>query len=123
MKISYEAHALEEFFTYHPPVSQERKDAHKLVGELCLNACLDFSRSGSEGESERIYSDFRDRLMTMTRDVTCQKWMLKSFDDLLLAVRDGSIEGVLMHAQQLRMFANQGITIDERSTINEPKLS
>ena len=115
MKRTYDDREIEEFFTYRAPTTQERKDAHKLVGQMCLDVCIELLGSDDEGDNERIYSGFRDRLTAMTKNSICQKWMTKSFDDLLLAVRARSEECILMNVQQLRMFVNQGITMDEKS--------
>lgn len=65
---------IEEYFRYHPPLTQERKDKHELINKLAL--------------------EFAKAVDTNITDAQC-----KSF--------------CFFAIQQARMFANQGITVDE----------
>lgn len=69
-------HPLEVYFEYHPPTTQERKDAHARVNA----AALEFARV----------------LQELVKNKPCRDMAFFSI-------------------QQARMFANQGIALDELS--------
>jgi hypothetical protein len=63
-----------EFFTYHPPTTEERKQKHERVNKMSL--------------------ELAQVIMQEVKDEDCRKMALFAI-------------------QQARMFANQGITVDE----------
>jgi hypothetical protein len=69
---------IEEYFRYHPPVSDERKRKHERINQLALQ----FAKAIDE---------------ELTDPVTKQY--------------------AIFAVQQARMFANQGITVDELELI------
>lgn len=71
---------IEDYFTYHPPVTEARKEKHNRINDACLQLALIFM-SCIEDEHIRV----------------------KAIDCI----------------QQARMFANQGITIDELRALKE----
>lgn len=74
--------AIKEYFTYHPPQTEERKAKHESINEKCLELALLIDET--------------------IKDEDCKK-------------------NALFSLQQSRMFANQGITIDELQEIGESK--
>ena len=110
---------LAEYFKYHPPLTQERKDAHERVNRLCLTACEDFFGANSVGDVQQIYSAFHEEIVGVTKNKLCQKWILNTLEQLLISASlKRSDESIMMNIQQIRMFANQGITIDELESGN-----
>ena len=73
---------IEEYFKYHPPITEERKQAHNAVNEAAL---------------------------TFAKVVEANVLEAKCKDQTFFAI------------QQARMFANQGITIDELIQIETKK--
>lgn len=65
---------IEEYFRYHPPVTEERKIAHQLINDYALG--------------------FAKTIDSYVFDPECKRMAIFAL-------------------QQCRMFANQGITIDE----------
>jgi hypothetical protein len=120
-------HNLEDYFKYHPPTTEERRVAHNQVNASALRLCtmlwilveempkdadheltvqyLQNSVSVLNNEVETIVSTFSDE--------TAKKWAKHAATILR---RDGieamDKESILMGVQQIRMFANQGVTMD-----------
>lgn len=65
---------IEEYFKYHPPLTQDRKDKHEIINNVALT--------------------FASLVEELLEDEDCKKMAFFAI-------------------QQARMFANQGITIDE----------
>lgn len=74
---------IEEYFRYHPPTTQERKDKHDLINTKALQLALAIDQS--------------------VADPQCKQF-------------------AIFAVQQARMFANQGITVDDLSERNQPHL-
>lgn len=73
---------IEEYFRYHPPVTDERKRKHDRINSLAL--------------------EFAKAIDVEIADADCKKM-------------------ALFAVQQARMFANQGITVDELEQIQNAK--
>lgn len=96
--------SIEDYFQYHPPVTDERKQAHAAVNESALELAKKLALAAE------AFDAFKDVLIKTCGDHHCLSHALRSVD---------SLNGLLIHGeylfmiQQARMFANQGITIDE----------
>lgn len=69
----------EEYFKYHPPITDERKLAHDAINKAALAFALEVEKQ--------------------VQDEDCRKFAMFAI-------------------QQARMFANQGITVDELVWLN-----
>lgn len=105
--------SLSNYFKYHPPLTEKRKLAHDAANKLCLTACQDLFEARDLVIVETICDGLSQSLLKLTDDVICQRWIQRSIDLLIPAAIGGDEEAILMYVQQARMFANQGITVDE----------
>lgn len=104
---------LVEYFKYHPPITEERRLAHDSVNRLCLVACENLFASQAPDIVEKVCTGLASALLQLTRDGICHRWITSSIDRLKESAVSGDEEAILMLIQQARMFANQGITLDE----------
>jgi hypothetical protein len=104
---------LADYFKYHPPISEERKLAHETVNRLCLVACENLFASQLPDIVEKVCTGLASALLNLTRDAVCGRWITNAIDRLKESALSGDEEAILMLIQQARMFANQGITLDE----------
>lgn len=109
---------LEEYFRYHPPTTEERKAKHNQVNDTCLKVARDLTQPFLSCAEVGVGMDKLIALTQLIKDETCLKWVNWSIQSVWAVVKDGGgdTEGVVMHIQQVRMFLNQGITIDELRT-------
>ena len=110
---------LKDYFKYHPPTTQKRKDLHEKVNELSFMACEQLMKAKGDTTVDALCDRFLENLKATFENVICQKWLDNSIGflrDSALAVDE---EAILMYIQQARMFTNQGITIDELDFIRE----
>lgn len=103
MEETYLGISLDDWFTYHPPVTESRKRAHELVGTYCRKACEDYTYL-----TDRFESD----IMGFVHEVVIQSMITKLFTELYSAAAFGG-NAKMFAIQQIRMFANQAITIQE----------
>lgn len=109
--------ALEQYFCYHPPRTDERISKHNLVNELTFEHCRkllmwcngEFSRS----DLEWYQSEFDDAIKDVCRNELCLTWAHDAVSRAYQACVARNAEAVLMYIQQARMFWNQGVAIDE----------
>jgi hypothetical protein len=106
---------IEEYFRYHPPTTEERKAKHNEVNDICLKVARDLTQPFLSCAEVGAGMDKLIALTQLIKDETCLKWANWSIDSLWVVVknRGGDTESVIMRIQQVRMFLNQGITIDE----------
>jgi len=116
---------IQEYFKYHPPTTEERKRLHNSANELTLKLCLDLDRvygdaaNGYEPIPRNELDEMSDQLTLsftgLTSDQDCLNWASHSLDTMFISLNSqgfGSTE-ILMYCEQIRMFLNQGITIDD----------
>ena len=104
---------LAEYFNYHPPETQKRRDAHNVVNSLSLETCEALFTTFDENLIDTICAKCLKGLLEATHDLVCQRWIGRSIDLAKSAAICGDKESTLMCIQQARMFANQGVTVDE----------
>lgn len=106
---------LEEYFRYHPPTTEERKAKHNEVNDTCLEVAKALTQPFLSYAEIHAGIGKLKALAQIVKDETCLKWANWSIQSVWAVVKDGDgdTEGVVMHIQQVRMFLNQGITIDE----------
>jgi hypothetical protein len=101
---------IEEYFGYHPPRTQGRIDKHNAVNEAVLRAyqaCK--NRAMLSDEIEEIKTQLIDFAISVTENELCLQWAINN----ALKIDTYDDKDFLMKLQQIRMFLNQGITIDE----------
>jgi hypothetical protein len=118
---------IEEYFKYHPPQTEERKAAHERIGSITLSLCqrlieLDTSTGNSDAQIQLIENL---RLFELCGEPECRIWIVSAIADLKRFLVDRQMgdsqcltnaqarSEILKHIQQIRMFANQGVTLDE----------
>ncbi len=102
-----------EYFRYHPPQTEVRKVKHQRVNDECLEVAKALTQPFlSDLEINRGVAQLR-ALTQNVFDALCVKWATTSIDFVQAAAKSGDEESIIMHIQQVRMFLNQGITIDE----------
>ena len=121
--------SLEEYFKYHPPTTEERKQKHDIIN----NASLQFAKDPG------LYSWFVGVIRENVHDEQTQRMAIASANLALLLIEHDEesvapIEEVIQSwwqsisdipkqelflylVQQSRMFANQGITLDDLSKL------
>jgi len=133
--------SLEEYFKYHPPQTEERKQKHKIANnaafELVVNLfdLIDKKQELIESQTNnligklinnhnamiKIAFGYKKKIEPLFNDSLCKKYFEFVFEEILDAINyeyNNKIkaaetkEKFLMFAQQARMFSNQGITID-----------
>jgi hypothetical protein len=120
--------SIEEYFKYHPPLTEKRKAIHNSINE----SALEFAKRATYAE------DFEDVLRANVIDPSTLQMAIASLK-IADRLRDGGsfesailqlpflLKGVsreelfLFFVQQARMFANQGATIDELRLLEPPK--
>lgn len=101
---------IEEYFRYHPPTTEERKAKHEAINASALELA-----KALEKAAER-YLAYQQAVLHTVKDAEC-------FQSSILALE--TLEGLLKnrtyirYIQQSRMFANQGITVDELKSKQE----
>jgi hypothetical protein len=119
---------LVEYFKYHPPVTQERKDAHDRVNTSTMVGYLHFvqhERIDNNGlidtlKIESTYDTLIGELHTFVTEPYCHKWAshaLVNAKQAALTNWHDREENIFMYMQQFRMFVNQAITIQELDNI------
>ena len=107
---------IEEYFRYHPPLTPERVAKHDAVNQKTLEVCKDLILSSSKSLQE-IFNDLESLIEDSCSDPVCKSWahqQLQPFETLMHnTYSQADPMAVIMHCQQIRMFLNQGITIDE----------
>jgi hypothetical protein len=116
-------HPIEEYFKYHPVTTPERKAKHDMANNESLGICntlwcaIDSFAPGDAYTQvvRKAIERFQRAIAITFTDPMCQKWLIKSLDGLMIGAMNRDKEAVLQSAQQARMFANQGITLDSIS--------
>jgi hypothetical protein len=100
-------------FQYHPPKTQERKDAHQSVGDISKLFYDEFIINDSHHIDYHYWSGRWDIInraidfaVCICKEPICLQWAIKSIIDI-----SSQPNSILMTIQQYRMFLNQGITI------------
>ena len=104
---------LVDYFQYHPPKTEARKISHDSVNHLCLMACQSLFATSDTAIVHQICNDLSDRLFEITQEPVCLKWIKESLDRIKDTLICCDEESTLMLIQQVRMFANQAVTLDE----------
>lgn len=104
---------LVDYFQYHPPKTEARRIAHNSVNHLCLMACQSLFATNDTAIVHQICNDLSDRLFEITQEPVCLKWIKESLDRIKDTLICCDEESTLMLIQQVRMFANQAVTLDE----------
>jgi len=122
--------SLEEYFKYHPPTTEERKQKHNAVN----NAALQFAKDPTS------YTRFTDIIVENVQDEKTKQMAIASASLAVLFVNHDNESEVpieeliqvwwlsvrsipkqelfLFLVQQARMFSNQGITVDDLTRLN-----
>lgn len=117
---------IEKYFTYHPPKTEERRRLHEKVNKLCLDTVIIIYSPESKPPTlemvRELITSLKDNLLEMVRDVFSRELMQNvfiEFDNFISTYCEDIYEEFepdyyeFRIIQTLRMFANQGITIDE----------
>ena len=104
---------LADYFQYHPPKTDARRIAHDSVNYLCLMACQSLFATNDPAIVRQICNELSDRLFEITQEPVCLKWIKASLDRIKDTLICCDEESTLMLIQQVRMFANQAVTLDE----------
>ncbi len=95
---------VEEYFKYHPPITSERIAKHNAVNDAALELAkaLELARTA--------YLEFRKAVAINTTDTQWKQHAIAAMFPISELIESGEY---LFIIQQARMFANQGITVDE----------
>ncbi len=104
---------VEEYFRYHPTQTEERRRKHETANTACLQLFRNLSRNADPAIVRDLLRDFNAMISHLVDDHLCRNWAIKSLESAGQSAISQDVEGVLMHVQQVRMFVNQGITVDE----------
>jgi hypothetical protein len=118
---------LEEYFRYHPPQTAERKAAHNIINSATLELCRQLIESDTTHGDSAIQCGIIDNyhLTEICQDEECNLWISDAINRLKIYLRGRqafneqclsnkqSASEVLKYIQQIRMFLNQGVTLDE----------
>lgn len=109
---------IEEYFRYHPPTTPERIALHDRVNKEMLKLChaLICCTPMDKEQIAKLYQQADQFSAKVCKDATCLKWARNGLQYLSIAALTDSNdrdEAILMRVQQIRMFLNQGITVDE----------
>ena len=104
---------LVDYFEYHPPRTEARKIAHTSVNHLCLMACQSLFATTDEAIVHQLCDELSNALLEITQEPICFKWIKASIDRIKDTLICCDEESTLMLIQQVRMFANQAVTLDE----------
>jgi hypothetical protein len=109
-----DADRIREYFQYHPVVSEARKAKHELVNQVTMELAIGLMVvTAPRLTAIQILVDAAEsKLEGVCQDEMALRWATKANSDAIYAASRGDHEGVLMHVQQMRMFLNQGITVD-----------
>jgi hypothetical protein len=115
-------HDLIEYFKYHPVTTTERQAAHDVVNATAFALCEQLWSliDASDNMYSNQYLSDGLKLKNVScavirgqfKDAVCHFWMEESMGRLEKAIYQLEKTSVLMCVQQIRMFANQGITLD-----------
>jgi hypothetical protein len=112
MKLKQE---LSAYFKYHPPVTQERKDAHERANASAFFGFCNFKHLDWDGV-EKTYDSLMKDLENLVKEPYFYKWAHGALIEAKQAALTDYVdreEKIFMHIQQYRMFVNQAITIQE----------
>jgi hypothetical protein len=105
----------DDYFRYHPPTTSERKRKHDAANALSRSACFNVWAAIDESDMESALDEVQDfgrAICGLFVNSLCLKWADMSLEALVEATANRDKEAVLQLVQQIRMFANQGITLD-----------
>ena len=91
---------IEDWFTYHPPITQERKDKHALANSIALSMA---KRKEDDSKSEL---DYLDELLTLVNIPEIEQKIRNQF-----LVESSSELDRMFNIQFARMLTNQAITL------------
>lgn len=104
---------IEEYFRYHPISSEARRAKHEQVNTATLKAATALVGDCTLPQISEQIAELRWLVTDSCKDLVCQKWAFNSISCLYNAALSGDREAVVMTIQQVRMFLNQGIVVDE----------
>jgi hypothetical protein len=117
---------LEEFFTYHPIKTENRKKLHELNNQLCLELASLIEDSDSSVQDILSKMNFIHHFIDVhIKNEQTRKWLMPEFERLELLINihinkdDYLLDNIVKHIQIVRMFVNQGITFDELEELEE----
>jgi hypothetical protein len=116
---------IEKYFRYHPPNTPERKALHDRVNQESLElakALIEISGQAAQSDKPTKWQDYesawdeqttkaRALALAVCKDSTCRAWANTAIE--MITEYSNDPQGIMMCVQQMRMFLNQGITIDE----------
>lgn len=115
MKLKFE---LQEYFKYHPPVTEERVVLHSKVNKMTLECCeelflaIDYKAASRQALAQGAVAKALSEIDAIVQDPTCAAWARNALHSAEVYACGCYKEGVLMAVQQCRMFLNQGVTMD-----------
>lgn len=104
---------LVEYFKYHPPLTEERRQKHSRVNEESLSVCKELMATSNPEKIEACYKQMLALIAAVCEDELCAGWANNAISRAAQSALIEEPTDVLMYIQQARMFMNQGITVDE----------
>ena len=104
---------VDKYFEYHPPQTEERRRKHEINNTACLQLFYKLSKTDDPQIIRESLREFNALMSHLLDDHLTRSWALKSLELAGQSALSQDRESVLMCIQQVRMFVNQGITIDE----------
>lgn len=109
-----------EYFKYHPPQTEERKAKHEKANKSSLELFYGLSNAVTVEQVQALQLIFAQfSIDQLIENELCRTWAKASLDRAGESAIARDTEGILMHVQQVRMFINQGITVDELKSQTE----
>lgn len=110
---------LEEYFKYHPPITEKRKQLHDRINTESLQIFSGFKLANAMSQPnlvEVIYDRAYQFLEEVCTEPMCYRWALGALihaKQAALTDLNNRQERIFMFMQQFRMFLNQAVTIQE----------
>lgn len=105
MNASFLGLSIEEWFKYHPPTTDEHRAKHADVNALALGAarCIGANYPNALGDFHGLVTDLTRKI----EHTELKNWVAKNIE---ITSADSNFDK-MMKLQQLRMIANQSITV------------
>lgn len=107
---------LSDWFSYHPPKTEQRKRKHEVVGEICLGLAQEIERSamGDDFTWGVACANFEENILDQVGEEKQASAAIRGYISKLIAQLRSTFNPLdrMFLIQQVRMFANQAITFE-----------
>lgn len=109
-------HPLQDYFSYHPTQDPETLAIYTRINTELCSICQRLLYTSNYVEIDRIQADLAAFIEELKLSDMYKKWIALARDRAISAAKYQLVSSresyILMHMQSVRMFCNQGVTMD-----------